>query len=90
MIYKHALGKIHCIRLNSKEPRSLRDTGSDAPYDHRHYVNHPDGAQQLANWIHREGRPSSQEELAELRSEVPQRWLSEPRAIVGQEAESAA
>jgi hypothetical protein len=30
------------------------------------------------------------EELSELRSEVPQRWLSELRAIVGQEAESAA
>ena len=46
--------------------------------------------QQLCNWIHRESRPNAEEELSELRSEVPKRWLAELRAIVGQEAESAA
>jgi hypothetical protein len=42
--------------------------------------------QQLCNWIHREARPTAEEELAELRSEVPRRWLSELRAIVEAEA----
>jgi hypothetical protein len=44
--------------------------------------------QQLCNWIHRESRPDPSEELAELRSEVPKRWLSELRAIVQQEQHS--
>jgi hypothetical protein len=43
-------------------------------------------AQQLANWIHREPRPTTEEELAELRSETPARWLSELRTIVEAEA----
>jgi hypothetical protein len=41
--------------------------------------------QQLCNWIHREARPTAEEELAELRSEVPRRWLGELRAIVQEE-----
>jgi hypothetical protein len=41
--------------------------------------------QQLCNWVHREARPTAEEELAELRSEVAGRWLSELRAIVQEE-----
>jgi len=41
--------------------------------------------QQLTNWIDRESRPTAEEELSELRSEVPKRWLSELRVIVQQE-----
>jgi hypothetical protein len=41
--------------------------------------------QQLANWIHREARPTAEEELVELRSEVPRRWLAELRAGIAQE-----
>jgi hypothetical protein len=41
--------------------------------------------QQLSNWIHRESRVTAEEELAELRSEVPKRWLSELRAVVEEE-----
>jgi hypothetical protein len=43
-------------------------------------------AQQLANWIHRESRPNAEEEIAELRSEVPQRWLRELRSIIQEDA----
>ena len=42
--------------------------------------------QQLCNWIHREPRPTVEEELAELRSDVPARWLAELRAIVQAES----
>jgi hypothetical protein len=38
--------------------------------------------QQLCNWIHCEARPTAEEELIELRSEVPARWLRELRTIV--------
>jgi hypothetical protein len=36
----------------------------------------------LYNWIGRDPRPTVDEELAELRSDVPARWLAELRAIV--------
>jgi len=61
------------------------------PYDHGLPVNAADltrmskpvvAIQQLCNWIHREARPTFEGELAELRSEVPQRWLSELRTVV--------
>jgi hypothetical protein len=64
------------------------------PYDHGLPVNAQDltrvskpvqEIQRLANWIRRESRPSAEEELAELRSEVPRRWLSELRAIIQEE-----
>jgi hypothetical protein len=41
--------------------------------------------QNFVNTVNRESRPSIEEELAELRSEVPRRWLSELRVIVAQE-----
>jgi hypothetical protein len=59
------------------------------PYDHGLPIDVQDltlvskpvvAVQQLANWIHREPRPTPDEELAELRSEVPRRWLSELRS----------
>jgi hypothetical protein len=37
---------------------------------------------QLCNWIHREGHKDPSDELAELRSEVPHRWMSEPRRVI--------
>jgi hypothetical protein len=42
--------------------------------------------QQLCNWIHRESQPTAEEELAELRSEVPKRWLSELRRVIEEES----
>jgi len=61
------------------------------PYDHGLPVDVQDltrvgkpviAVQQLANRIHREPRPTADEELTELRSDVPARWLRELRAIV--------
>lgn len=44
--------------------------------------------QELCNWIHRESRATAQEELAELRSEVPRRRVSELRRIVQEESDA--
>jgi hypothetical protein len=65
------------------------------PYDHGLSVNAQDltrvskpvvAVRQLANWIHRESRPTAEEELSELRSEVPARWLSELRGLIQEES----
>jgi hypothetical protein len=41
--------------------------------------------QQLANWIHKESRPTAEEELSELRSKLPRRWLNELRRVIAEE-----
>jgi hypothetical protein len=41
--------------------------------------------QGIANWIGRDGHKDPTEELAELRSELPRRWLAELRSVVAQE-----
>ena len=68
------------------------------PYDHGLMTNAEEltrvskpvqEVQRLANWIHREPRPSVEEELSELRSDVPRQWLDELRAIVQVETDES-
>ena len=41
--------------------------------------------QGIANWIGRDGQKDPAEELAELRRELPRRWLAELLSVVAQE-----
>ena len=42
--------------------------------------------QGLCNWVHREGHKDAADELTELRSELPRRWLAELRRIIQEES----
>jgi hypothetical protein len=44
--------------------------------------------QGLYNWIGRDGHKDPATELAELRSEVPRRWLAELRRVIQEESEA--
>jgi hypothetical protein len=77
--------------------QALYDDLLGSAYDHGLMINSVEltrrskpvtALQQLANWIHRESRPTAEEEFAELRSEVPKRWLAELRAVIQDESEA--
>ena len=99
-----SLSNLANVLLNRRVKRiqALFDDLLGPPVDHGLVVNSVEltrrsrpvlSLQQLANWIARESRPTAEEELSELRSELPKRWLVELRAAIEQEtvlSESAA
>ena len=90
---RKSLSNLANVLLNRRMQRvqALFDDLLGPPVDHGLMVNSVEltrrsrpviSLQQLCNRIHRESRPNVDEELAELRSEVPKRWLAELKAIV--------
>jgi hypothetical protein len=93
---RHSMSSLAYGLLNSRSSRiqKLYDSLLGVPYDSGLPIDNREltrrskpviAVQQLCNWIHRESRPTAEEELSELRSEVPRRWLSELRGLVEEE-----
>jgi hypothetical protein len=91
-----SLSNLANVLLNRRVKRiqALFDDLLGPPVDHGLMVNSVEltrrsrpviSLQQLVNWIGRESRPIAEEELSELRSEVPRRWLTELRSVIAQE-----
>jgi hypothetical protein len=45
-------------------------------------------AEQLSNWIDAQGDQTQEQKLAELRSELPRRWLEGLRRVVQEESDA--